>query len=397
MELKPLVVQFGAGAIGRGFLGDLWTRGGREVLFLDVDPSLISLLNTRGTYPLRITDKALSERLVSPVRAALVSDTEQVTEGIATCEFACTAVGVNAFPHLAPILAAGILQRFYRSSVNPSPLNIICCENQKEAGIILRAAVAGQLPKDAELQEYFLQQVAFVDASVGRMVPPPTPELLAEDPLLILAEPYDQLPIDGNTWIGPVPPIPGLLSKPNFAGYVARKLFTHNGGHALLAYQGYRRGYDFIWQAAEDAELAAELHRYWEETGEALIRTYGFPAEEQRAHEADLLQRFRNRALGDTIARVGRDVGRKVRPDDRLVGGALLCAGQNIEPVYACRAIAAAYAYDFRDDPTAPQIQQVIGSGGIRAALKQYSDIAPDTPLADLIAAEYATMSSARP
>jgi mannitol-1-phosphate 5-dehydrogenase len=397
MEDKPLVVQFGAGAIGRGFLGDLWTRGERAVLFFDVDPNLISLLNTRGSYPLRITGEELAQHEVSPVRAALVTDTAQVTESLAACEFGCTAVGVNAFSRLAPILAAGIAHRFHTDTVNSSPLNIICCENQKDAGVILRNAVAKCLPQDAGLRTYFEEQVAFVDASVGRMVPPPTPELLAEDPLLILAEPYAQLPIDGQAWIGPVPPIPGLQPKINFAGYVARKLFTHNGGHALLAYQGYRRGYEFIWQAAENHELAAELRGYWNETGEALIRTFGFSADEQRSHEADLLQRFRNRALGDTVVRVGRDAARKVRADDRLVGAALLCVTQAIEPISVSRAIAAAYAYDFPDDPTAPQIQQAIGFGGIRAAIKQFSDIVSQTPLADRIATEYATMCSAPP
>jgi mannitol-1-phosphate 5-dehydrogenase len=229
------------------------------------------------------------------------------------------------------------------------------------------------------------------------MVPPPTPELLVEDPLLILAEPYAQLPIDGHAWIGPVPPIPGLQPKTNFAGYVARKLFTHNGGHALLAYQGYRSGYEFIWQAAENDTLAAELRGFWNETGEALIRAYGFSEDEQRGHEADLLQRFKNRALGDTIIRVGRDVARKVRSDDRLVGAALLCAAQNVEPVLVCRAVAAAYAFDVADDPTAPQIQQAVRSGGIRAAIQQFSGIDPETPLAERIVAEYATMTSARP
>jgi mannitol-1-phosphate 5-dehydrogenase len=188
-----------------------------------------------------------------------------------------------------------------------------------------------------------------------------------------------------------------LQPKKNFGGYVARKLFTHNGGHALLAYQGYQRGYEFIWQAAEDHDLAAELRGYWEETGEALIRAYGFSAGEQRGHEVDLLQRFRNRALGDTVVRVGRDVARKVRSDDRLVGAALLCAAQNIEPVFVSRAIAAAYAYNFPHDPTAPQIQQAIRSGGIRAAIRQFSDITSESLLADRIAAEYATMCSAQP
>jgi mannitol-1-phosphate 5-dehydrogenase len=397
MEQKPLVVQFGAGAIGRGFLGDLWTQGGREVLFFDVSPALIALLNRQGSYPLRLTGASTEDRVVSPVRAALVTDVAQVMSGLAACEFACTAVGVHAFPHLAPTLASGIVARIQQGQETVEPLNILCCENQKGAGEILRAAVASHLPDDETTQAYFERQVAFVDASVGRMVPPPTPELLAEDLLLILAEPYAQLPIDGNAWIGPVPPIPGLLPKANFAGYVARKLFAHNGGHAVLAYEGYQRGYEYIWQAAEDLALVAELKGFWAEVGAALVQGYGFAPEEQKAHDDDLLQRFRNQALGDTIRRVGRDVARKVRPDDRLVGAALFCESLNRESVYICRAIAAAYAFDAPDDPTAPLIQQTIRDNGIRDALGKFSHLAANSPITDRIAAEYATIVAARP
>ena len=33
---RPTVVQFGAGAIGRGFLGQLWCEAGYEAVFVDV-------------------------------------------------------------------------------------------------------------------------------------------------------------------------------------------------------------------------------------------------------------------------------------------------------------------------------------------------------------------------
>ena len=38
----------------------------------------------------------------------------------------------------------------------------------------------------------------------------------------------------------------------------------------------------------------------------------------------ELLERFQNRALGDTVARVGRDLHRKLHKNDRLVGAMLL-------------------------------------------------------------------------
>jgi mannitol-1-phosphate 5-dehydrogenase len=38
-----------------------------------------------------------------------------------------------------------------------------------------------------------------------------------------------------------------------------------------------------------------------------------------KEHIEDLIQRFKNRVLGDTVYRVGRDLFRKLGPDDRLV------------------------------------------------------------------------------
>ena len=61
------------------------------------------------------------------------------------------------------------------------------------------------------------------------------------------------------------------------------------------------------------------------------------------AHTHDLLRRFTNRALGDTIFRLGRDPLRKLAPKDRLVGAARLAEKAGIFPECAelgnCRRI----------------------------------------------------------
>ena len=390
LNVLQTIVQFGAGAIGRGFLGQLWTEGGFEVVFVEANAELAAALNERREYPLRLIDGADSgaeTRRIGPVRAISAGDTAAVADALATCIFACTAVGVAVFENLAGPLAAGIVERAGRGAAS---LNIICCENQIRAGEILRGYVAGALSPDEGAGLAFLREsVGFVDASVGRMVPPPTPELLGEDALLIQAESYEELPIDADAWRGPIPAITGLAPKRNFAGYVARKLYTHNGGHALLAYEGYLRGHEFIYQAAEDAALVAALEGYWRETGTALVRAFGFALNEQQAHEADLLRRFRNRALGDTVIRVARDPVRKLRRDDRLIGAALLCEGQGIAPQFVARAIAAALRFDFADDPTAPQLQELVAREGVAGALFKLATVPPDAALAVLVRQSY--------
>ncbi len=387
----PTVVQFGAGNIGRGFVGQLWAEADYEVVFVDVDAALVNALNARRSYPLRLVapDGQADERIIAPVRAVLAKDQAAVARELARCAFACTAVGVNVFPHLAPTLAAGIAARARHAEQHV--FNVLCCENQNRAGDVLREAVRAALPpNDPATAAYLENQTGFVDASVGRMVPVQSAETRARDPLLVVAEPYAELPVDGAAWLGPVPEVAGLAARPNFAGYVARKLFTHNGGHALLAYLGAERGHTFIWQAAEDPELASALRGFWDETGTALARAFGFDPDEQRAHEDDLRQRFRNRALGDTVARVARDPARKLRADDRLVGAALLCLAQNVSPLHVCHAVAAALRYKGTpDDPSAGRVEEEITRGGVRGALAALSGLPDDSPLVPLVAAAF--------
>ena len=387
----PTVVQWGAGAIGRGFMGQLWSEAGYEVVFVDVDPALVARLNERGAYPLRLLPpdgSPAQTRMVGPVRAVDGSNTDAVAREVAGCAWACTAVGVGIFPRLAPVVAAGVGAR--QRAGNCAPLNIICCENQAGAGAILRVAVEAALPDDPEGQAYFAQSVGFVDASVGRMVPPPTPELLQADPLLVAAEPYAALPVDAGAWRGDFPSVPGLEGHQNFAAHVARKLFTHNGGHAALAYHGYRAGHEFIYQAVGDPVIVRELHGFWAETGAALVRQYGFDPAEQSRHETDLLRRFANRALGDTVLRVGRDPLRKLRAGDRLAGAAQLCFDQTgAAPPFVCRTLAAALRFNPLDDPTAADVQAALREYGVARTTQTLCGFAPASPLVEAVRAAY--------
>jgi mannitol-1-phosphate 5-dehydrogenase len=367
-------------------MGQLWYDAGLSTGFVDVAPELVAALNERGQYPLRLVDSATTQDLsIGQVQAVLTPETATIVTWLSHCQLACTAVGVNAFQSLAPLVAQGVVQR----AQTGIPLSILCCENQKDAGAMLRSAVQAYLPESDVLNTYFESSVGFVDASVGRMVPPPTPELLAEDPLLILAEPYNTLPIDAQTLRGTLPPIPGLLPKTPFAGYVVRKLFTHNGAHALLAYEGFLHGKTEIADCLQVPEIRTHLLAFWHETGNALVAEFGFPPDEQREHETDLLRRLANRALRDTVQRVGRDPVRKLRADDRLVGAALLCQKHGFDCTPAVRAIASALRFTPSHDPTSAQVQNLVAQQGVSGAFVNLSGLSADNPLVTRVESAY--------
>ena len=407
-------VIFGAGNVGRGFLGQLFSVSGYEVIFVDVDEPLIAALNERRSYTIRLVDNEQAEEvLVSPVRALHAEETEAVAQALAEASLAATAVGVRALPHIAPLVAAGIVRRTAlsrfpvpgsRLQVNKAtepasseleafepatldPLNIIVCENMKKAAATFRRMVGEHLPADH--QQHVLENVGFVDTVIARMVPPPTPEMRAQDPSLIVVEPYKELPVDRSGFVGPIPEIVGMEPCDRIALYTDRKLYLHNCGHAMLAYLGYQRGHEYGYQALEDPVIRPLLKAMLAESKAGIVVAHGVEAQWLEPHIADIIRRMANRALGDTIFRLARDPLRKLGPEDRLVGAARLAERAGVVPKALSWGIAAGYCFDDGDDPLAMALQQRIVAEGVDAVIADVSGIAPDEPLAALVRERY--------
>lgn len=371
------VVQFGAGNIGRGFMGQIYTEAGYEVVFVDVSEALIAGLNERRSYPLRLVGPDRFESLtISPVRAVNGRDLDAVASEIAACGFVCTAVGVPALPHLVRPLAAGISRR-------TEPLNIILCENQLNCSGLLRGMLAPHLEPNV------LARVGLVESVVSRMVPVVSEEVRREDPLLAVAEDYPNLPVDVRAFLGSPPDVPALNLVANFGAYVERKLYVHNMGHAAAAYLGSLAGVEFVHEAMELPQVAPVVLGAMEESGEALARKHGFDREELRAHRLNLVRRFANAALRDSVERVGRDPLRKLRAEDRLVGAALTCLDWGVEPRRIAQGLAAGLRYDDPRDPGSQEIQRTIREVGVGQALLQYTGQRPDSELGRLVLEAY--------
>lgn len=390
-SLTGQAVHFGAGSIGRGFLGQIYCESGYQTTFIDVVAPVVEALNLRGSYPLHeVSDEGGRTLTINRVNAVNGGDLEKAASALATADIASTAVGLHALPHIAPVIAAAIVQRFSR--VDAPPLDIIVCENLKNGETHMRALVA------AHLSERYIPlletHVGFVEASIGRMVPVVTPEQRAEDPLAVWVEPYCELPVDARGFRGPVPELKYLKPTSNFVAYVERKLFVHNLTHAATAYLGYHRGYRFIYEAIRDASVRAVVEAAGRETCAALVKKYGTGAGDVETHRQDLIRRYHNRALADQVTRVGRDPVRKLGPEDRLIGAMRLCLGQEIAPRAVATAAAAAILYDNPEDPGVPEIQTLLKNGGVDAVLEGICGLSVDSPEAEGIRAAVKTLMS---
>jgi mannitol-1-phosphate 5-dehydrogenase len=313
--------QIGAGNIGRSFIGQLFARAGFEVVFVDVVPEVIAALNERGRYRVEIKDRQPETIWVEHVRGINGKDVRAAARALADCRCCGTAVGPKALPFIIPTLAEGLK---LRHAEGKPPLDVIICENMREAAAAVRAGLAEHLPSDFPLND----MVGLVETSIGKMVPIMSAEDRASDPLLVFAEAYNTLICDANAFRNPIPDVPGLEPKQNMTAYVDRKSFIHNFGHALCAYLGYLEDPTLTttWQAVEHPVIGPAVRAGMWESAHALIRVYPgeFNEENQGAHIEDLIARFANQALGDTLHRVGRDLQRKLSREDRVIGPLLM-------------------------------------------------------------------------
>jgi mannitol-1-phosphate 5-dehydrogenase len=208
--------------------------------------------------------------------------------------------------------------------------------------------------------------------------------------LRVVVEPYEELPVDKDAFKGEIPKLNNLIPFSPFGFYIRRKLFVHNMGHAICAYFGWLKGYTYVYESAEDPEIAGKAKAAMLNVAHALSKDYGIPFKEVESNVYDLIRRFGNRVLKDTNARVGGDPKRKLKNIDRLVGAALYCTEQGTSADDIIPAIAAGYLFDNPQDASSVEIQKYIAENGIESAVENYSEI--EGELKNKIVAEYEKM-----
>jgi mannitol-1-phosphate 5-dehydrogenase len=391
-------VQIGAGKIGRSFIGQLFSAAGYEVVFAEVSEIILRALNERREYAVEIRDREPRTIVVRNVRGVDGRDTEAVARELAECALGATAVGPDYLRYTYPAIARGLLLRQERGR---GPLDIILAENLRDAAGVVREGVAQHLPAGFPIGE----RLGLVETSIGKMVPIMHPEDEARDPLLVYAEAYDTLICDARGFLAGVPTVPGLDAKENIKAYVDRKSFIHNLGHALCAYFAYLDAPQlvFTWQAIEDEHIGEATRRGMWESARALIDAYPdeFTEANQGTHIEDLLSRFCNRALGDTVYRVGRDVQRKLGPDDRVIGALRFDAAHRVPAPVTTLCAAAGMLFRATDESGRVfdrdrGFAESVYPRGVEHVLQSVCGLHPDDPIYPAIAAAHGAILQAR-
>jgi len=379
-------LHFGAGNIGRGFIGLLLSRSGYEVTFSDVNRTLVDELRKRGEYTVTLAEDEKRQFRVTGATAIDGADADAVASAVAEADLVTTAVGVNVLRHIASGIARGIEKRIAGSG---GPLTVIACENAIGGSTQLKEHVYGHLNEAAKTKADEL--VSFPDAAVDRIVPIQR----HADPLAVTVEPFYEWVVDSSALPKGYKPIEGVHYVDNLIPYIERKLFTVNTGHCAAAYLGNLKGCETIQQAMADESIVAEVKATLDETGAVLVKRYGFDQAEHDAYIRKIIGRFRNPHLTDEVSRVGRSPIRKLSPNDRLVKPALQAYELGISPKQLARVIAAALFFDEPEDPESVALQQDIRALGAGEAVAKITSIPKDHAVFRSIMDQYESLEAA--
>ena len=355
-------LHLGAGNIGRGFIGKLLAESEAELTFADANAELVDQLNHSQQYKVHVVGSQHQIDVVSRI-VAVNANSGEVIDRIRQADLITTAVGPMILDKIAATLASGLQLRF--DDGNLTPLNIIACENMVRGTTHLKSAVLARLPE--AYHERLEQCVGFVDSAVDRIVPPAA--AANDDPLEVTVESFSEWIVDQTQFKGQVPAVTGMELTGNLIAFVERKLFTLNTGHCITAYLGALAGYSTIREAIADVVIQEKVRRAMQQSGEVLVRRYGFDRQLHHAYIEKILGRFANPYLVDEIDRVGRQPLRKLGADDRLIKPLLGTLEYGLEHDALLEGIAAALCYRNETDPQAVELQQMIQNEGVASTL----------------------------
>jgi mannitol-1-phosphate 5-dehydrogenase len=372
--MSSTAVHFGAGNIGRGFVGLILHDAGYELVFADVNADLIDALSATPSYLVREVGAGASTREVNNYRA-LDSATHEldVVAEIATADIVTTAVGPNILRFVAPLIAAGIAAR----SADLPPLAVMACENAINATDVLRGEV-----EKAGLGS--LERAVFANTAVDRIVP-----AQAEDAGLdVTVETFFEWAIESRPFGNAAPSIPAAHFVDDLAPYIERKLFTVNTGHATTAYHGFLAGVETIAEAIALPAVLAEVRAVLGETSTLLVAKHGFDPATQQAYVEKNLERFANPFLTDTVERVGRQPLRKLGRHERFVGPAAELMESGTKPTALVRTMGAALRFDVADDPESQQLRAELAELSAEDFTVRVTGLDAHHPLYSLVLAE---------
>lgn len=346
-------VHFGAGNIGRGFIGEILFENDFEIAFVDVNEKIIDALNERGNYEIEIAEDGQRHIAVSGVRGINnAKNPEEVVDAIAEADIITTAIGPNILPFIAGLIAQGIEAR--QAAGNTQPIDVLACENMIGGSEYLYEEVKKHLSEDglAFAEEF----VGFPNAAVDRIVPAQS----HEDPLFVVVEPFNEWVVETSRMKNPALKLEKVHYEEDLEPFIERKLFSVNSGHATSAYTGAYYGAKTILEALQNVTVKNNVEAVLAEIRSLLVAKWNFDEKALEDYHKVIISRFENPFIVDEVIRVARTPIRKLGFDERFIRPIRELKERGLPYSYLLQTVAYVFSYKDETDEQSVELQTLL-------------------------------------
>ena len=373
-------VHFGAGNIGRGFIGEILFENGFEIAFVDVNETIIDALNERGSYEIEIAKEGQRHIAVSGVRGINNRlHPEAVVEAIAEADLVTTAIGPNILPFIASLVAQGIEAR--QAAGNLAPLDVLACENMIGGSEFLYEEVKKHL-SEAGLA-FAKEHIGFPNAAVDRIVPAQS----HEDPLFVVVEPFNEWVVETRGMKNPSLVLDKVHYEAELEPFIERKLFSVNSGHATSAYTGAYYGAQTILEALQNVTVKNNVEAVLAEIRNLLIAKWGFEEAALVDYHKVIISRFENPFIVDDVARVARTPIRKLGYDERFIRPIRELKERGLSYQYLLQTVAYVFSYRDETDEQSVQLQALLAEKSLEEVVKEVTGLSDQDLIAEIVSA----------
>lgn len=348
-------VHFGAGNIGRGFIGDILSKNNVAITFVDVNERVIDELNKRHSYEIEVAEEGQPHIVVKNVSGINnAKNPDEVIKAIASADIITTAIGPNILPFIAELIAKGIEAR--KAAGNNTPIDVLACENMIGGSQYLYQEVKKYLSADGLI--FAEQYVGFPNAAVDRIVPAQT----HEDPLFVVVEPFNEWVVETSRMRNPTFKLTGVHYEKDLEPFIERKLFSVNSGHATSAYTGAFYGAKTILEALKDDRVKAQVEAVLGEIRSLLIAKWNFDEQALIDYHKIIISRFENPFIVDDVNRVARTPIRKLGYDERFIRPIRELKERQLSYQNLLKTIAFVFNYNDSNDEQSVQLQELLAT-----------------------------------
>lgn len=372
-------VHFGAGNIGRGFIGEVLNDNNFNIVFVDANEDLINSINNKDEYKIEFAQEKLESKIVTNFSGINnMKKPEEVISAIAEANLVTTAIGPNILKFIAPLIAKGISKRFNED--NFKKLDIVACENMIGGSQQLKKYVYKDL--DEEIKRIADKVIGFPNAAVDRIVPAQNNKV---GELRVTVEPFKEWAIDKSQMKNINVNLKGVHYVDDLEPYIERKLFSVNTGHATVAYNGFLKGYKTIIEAINDEEILNELKKVLEETGNLILAKWNFNPDDLHKYQNIIISRFQNSKISDDISRVARTPIRKLGYNERFIRPIRELKERSLD--YHALAETAAKVLKFNDenDEQSVELQNELKNKSVSEVVKKVTDLHDEDLILEIV------------